>query len=238
MVRLPQCDDGAARAVEERAAFFTRFQLDGRAKRHRTQDGHGTTSPFGHHALHVVDPGGHQHHLRKHLRQLEQAGLERLGLVAMAARAFRKITMESPLSSARTNRGQRVGFGQCGAQFFGRGCAGALRAMGLGHLRRPCLRRSVGWCPSGLGRHRRCRPRRRGLAVHIHGVEHGRGDPLPERRLGPVVLGGNGPRDAAQLFEQRRRDQAPCRHGSPGGWQSRYAARPWADSHTSRPGSR
>ena len=40
-------------------------------------------------ALHVVDPRGHQHHVREHLRQLVQARLEGLGLVGMAAWALR-----------------------------------------------------------------------------------------------------------------------------------------------------
>src|SRR5438105_8102815 len=85
---LAQHQHGLPRAVEEGAAVFFGSQLDRRAERHRAQDGHRHHFALGHDALDVVDPGRHQNHLRKLLREVVQARLERLRLLGVAARAF------------------------------------------------------------------------------------------------------------------------------------------------------
>ena len=100
----------------------------------------------------------------------------RAGLVAMAARAFGKITM-NPLSAPARGAGescqaaQRAGFGREGRR--ARGGSGPPRAAVSAAVQRrggvACSLRGRGW-----------RARRAGLPVYIHRVEHGGGDPLLE----------------------------------------------------------
>ena len=79
-----------ARAVEEGAALFAGFHAERRAEGDRAQDRHRHDLALGHDALHVVDPGRHQHHVGEHLRQRVEARLELLRLAGVAARAFGK----------------------------------------------------------------------------------------------------------------------------------------------------
>src|SRR3990167_8612389 len=106
---LAEGHDGAARAVEERPTLLAGFQLEGRAERHRAQNGHRHHLALGDDALHVVDPGGHQHHVGEHLRQPEQARLEGLRVVAMAARALGEDDDRVAALQCAHQRRQRVG---------------------------------------------------------------------------------------------------------------------------------
>ena len=91
------------RACPRRAA-----SCSGAPKVARAQDRHRHHLALGHHALHVVDPGRHQRHVRELLGQVVQAALEGLRLALVAARALGKDDQRVAVAQRLDQRLQRV----------------------------------------------------------------------------------------------------------------------------------
>ena len=217
----------ARRAVEERAAFLAGLRDGWCTKGHRTQDGHGTTSPFGMTRCTLLIHAGTST-TWGNICASRNRPTEGLRVVAMAARALGEDDDRVAAFQRAHQRGQRVALGQGGAQPPGLGGGGAspgrVWPAGLG---------AVGNDQAGAARGRGRRGR---LALHVNGVEHA-----------AVVIHC---RTAVWSSSRARGDRArmlrssgsaaqiiTSRHGS-GGWRNRCAAPALGGQYTSGPGSR